>query len=126
MKGNSAPLFLRLGLLMLALIVLATLVAAQDNTVGKTRDLTLREPARAGDVVLPAGSYWVTHVMEGERHIMLFKAMRGEKKEYRISCKMQALPSQAARSEQRFEETPTGTRQLTSLVFAGDKVEHVF
>ena len=126
MKGYSAPLFLRFGLLILALIVLATLVAAQDNIVGKTRDLTLREPARAGDVVLPAGSYRVTHVMEGERHIMLFKATRGDKKEYRVSCKMQELPSQAARSEQRYDESPTGTRLLTSLVFAGDKVEHVF
>jgi len=126
MKGVSAPLFLRFGLLILVLILLATLVAAQDKTVGKTRDLTLREPARAGDVVLPAGTYHVTHVMEGERHIMLFKPVRGEKKEYRVICKMHALPGQAARSEQRFEEAPGGTRVLMSLVFAGDNVEHVF
>ncbi len=126
MKGVSAPLLLRFGLLVLVLILLSTLVAAQDSTVGKTRDVTLREPARVADVVLPAGTYHVTHVMAGERHIMLFKAVRGEKKEYRVSCKMHALSGQAARSEQRFEETPGGTRVLMSLVFAGDNVEHVF
>ena len=126
MKPLNTPRFVRWGVVIFALIVLTTLVSAGTVPVGKSHDITLRAPAHVGDVVLPAGTYQVTHLMENGQHIMLFKALRGEKKEYRVTCKMQELPVTAARDEQHFQELSAKDRVLTSLVFAGDKVEHVF
>jgi len=111
---------------MFGLIVLATMVSAQNVPIGKSHDITLRAPAQVGESTLPAGTYRVTHVMENENHILVFKGVRGDKKEYRINCKMRELPTPAAHDEQRFEEPSPKERILTSLVFAGDKVEHVF
>lgn len=126
MKAWLASRTLRFGALVLVLIVLGTLVSAENVPVGKTRDLTLRAPARVGDFTLTAGTYHVTHVMENGQHVMVFKAVRGDKKAYRVSCKMRELPAVAARDEQHFEEVTAKDRVLMSLVFAGDKVEHVF
>jgi hypothetical protein len=111
---------------LIAIIVFGILVSAENVPVGKTHDMTLRAPARIGDVVLAAGTYHVTHVMENGQHVMLFKAVRGDKKEYRVTCKMHELAAVATRDEQRFEELSSKDRVLMSLVFAGDKVEHVF
>jgi len=126
MKAPYKSVFLRFVLLILVLLVLAATLAAQGTPVGKSRDLTLSSPARIGDVVLPAGDYRVTHLMDGDRHIMVFKSVKGEKKEVRVPCKMQTLDARARHTEQRYEHTPAGDRQLMSMVFAGEKVEHVF
>ncbi len=77
-------------------------------------------------MTLAAGTYRVTHLMDNGQHTMVFKAVRGDKKEYRVSCKMRELPAVAARDEQHFQALTARDRVLTSLVFAGDKVEHVF
>ena len=126
MKAWFAPQVVRWGAVIFAIIVLATLVSAQNVPVGKVHDLTLRAPARIGDIALAAGTYQVTHLMENGQHVMLFKGVRGDKKEYRVSCTMRELPSVAAHDEQRFEELSAKERVLVSLVFAGDRVEHVF
>lgn len=126
MKAWLASRTVRFGALLFVLILLGTLVAAENVPVGKSHDLTLRAPARVGEVTLAAGTYHVTHVMDNGQHVMLFKAVRGDKKEYRISCKMRELPTVAAHDEQHFQELSAKDRVLMSLVFAGDKVEHVF
>lgn len=126
MKAWLASRTLRFSAVLFALILLGTMAWADNMPVGKTHDLTLRAPARVGEFTLAAGTYHVTHVMENGQHIMVFKALRGDKKEYRVSCKMRDLPVPAARDEQRFEELSPKERVLTSLVFAGDKTEHVF
>lgn len=126
MKARFAPCSVRWGAIVVVLIVFGTLVSAQTAPVGKAYDLTLRAPARVGDTVLVAGAYRVTHVMENEQHVMLFRSLRKDHKEYRAICKMRELPAVAAHDEQRFEEVSGKERVLTTLVFAGDKVEHLF
>lgn len=126
MKAYLASRTTRFGALIFVLILLGSLVSAQNAPVGKAHDLTLRAPAKVGEVTLAAGTYHVTHVMDNNQHIMIFKGVRGDKKEYRVTCKMRELPAVASRDEQRFEELSAKDRVLMSLVFAGDKVEHVF
>ncbi len=126
MKGWFSPRLVGWGMVIFALIVVGTLVAAQNGAVGKAHDLTLRAPARIGDITLPAATYQVTHLMENGQHVMLFKGIRGDKKEYRVSCKMRELQAVARNDEIHFEEPSPKERILTTLVFAGDKVEHVF
>ncbi|HVP42617.1 MAG TPA: hypothetical protein VMS96_04260 [Terriglobales bacterium] len=126
MKAWFAPHVLRWGAAIFAIILLGTLVSAQNVPVGKTYDLTLSAPARVGDVTLAAATYRVTHLMENGQHVMVFKGVRGDKKEYRATCKMRELRAVAKYDEQHFAELSAKERVLTSLVFAGDKVEHVF
>ncbi len=114
------------GALLSAFILLGTMVSAENVAVGKAHDLTLRVPARVGEFTLAAGTYHVTHLMENGQHVMVFKAVRGDKKEYRVSCKMRELPVAAAHDEQHYQEVSSKDRVLMSLVFAGDTVEHVF
>ena len=126
MRVVSAPRFVRWGAILVVIAVLGIVAAAENMPSAKVHDVTLRAPARVGDVVLAAGTYRVSHLMDNGQHIMLFKAVRGDKKEYRVSCKLRDLPAAAARDEQRFAELSGNERTLTSLVFAGDRVEHVF
>jgi hypothetical protein len=126
MKACSASRTAWFGALLFAFILLGTLVSAENLPVGKSHDLNLRAPARVGEVTLAAGTYHVTHLMENGQHVMVFKAVRGDKKEYRVSCKMRELPVVAAHDEQHYQEVSPKDRVLMSLVFAGDKVEHVF
>jgi hypothetical protein len=58
-------------LIVLGLSVLST---AERNKFGvsDTPKVTLQEPIKIGDVVLPKGKYKVQHTMEGENHIMVF------------------------------------------------------
>jgi hypothetical protein len=126
MKALSASRTLRSGALLFIILVLGTLATAQAMPSGKAHDLTLRAPAKVGDITLAAGTYRVTHVMDNNQHVMLFKGVRGDKKEYRITCHMRELPAVATNDEQHFQEVSAKDRVLTSLVFAGDKVEHVF
>ncbi len=126
MKAWLASRTARFGALLFALILVGTLLSAENLPLGKPHDVTLRAPARVGEVTLASGTYRVTHLMDNGQHIMVFKAVRGDKKEYHISCKMRELPAVAARDEQHYQELSAKDRVLTSLVFAGDKVEHVF
>ncbi len=126
MKVRSAPIIVRFVLLILIVVVAAVSVSAQGSPIGKSRDLVLRLPAQAASITLPAGEYRVTHVMDGEKHVLVFKALKGERKEFRVPCKMHALDVEARHTEQHYEMTSAGDRVLTSLVFQGEKVEHVF
>lgn len=126
MKSFNASQLARWGAMILALIVVATLVSAQNPPVGKTHDVTLRMPAHVADTVIPAGTYRVTHLMQNDQHIMQFRSLRKDQKEYRVGCTMRELPVPVKNDEMRFEERAANDRVLTSLRFAGDKVEHVF
>jgi hypothetical protein len=54
---------------------LGILLAAEQNKFGvaNTQTVSFDEPIRIGNVLLPTGEYQVTHTMEGENHIMVFK-----------------------------------------------------
>lgn len=98
----------------------------QDAVSWQTRELRLYSSVRAGDVVLPAGIYAVRHLMEGEKHIMVFKTIGKGNKEFRVTCTMLPLAERAARTEQEYRYGAGGERILLSLVFEGDNVKHVF
>lgn len=115
---------------LVAVTVLAALtiaaMARQGSYVSNPKDVEFRTPVRVADMIIPAGEYTMTHVMQGEKHIMVFTSKAKGHAAFRVGCNLVSLPEKATRSEQYYNEAPNGDRILVQLIFAGDQVKHVF
>ncbi len=107
---------------------LSFLAAAKNKFgVADSRSLTLTAPTLVGNVLLPAGDYKVTHTMDGENHIMVFKQLNTKKPaEARVKCQLVPLAQKAARDEAAFGFNAANQRTLHSIIFKGDTAQHVF
>jgi len=108
---------------------LSLLAAATQNKFGvaDSRNLTLTAPTLVGDVLLPAGDYKISHTMEGENHIMVFKQLNSKKPaEARVKCLLVPLAQKATRDEVGYGFNAANQRTLHSMVFKGDTAQHVF
>jgi len=117
---------LLLGVLLCIFIAGFVLAADQPATpgIGKTHTVTLHEQARVGNRVLPAGDYHVQHVMEGEKHIMVFTGSKGQKS--RVECTMVKLERKAEFDSMEYTTAPNGERILTAITFRGETFQHEF
>ncbi len=115
----------KIALLLLGVFLLAVLAVAEGPMVTwKSKDLKLDKSVRAGSVVLPAGDYKVSHMMEGSEHILVMQ-LRGKNQTFRVACKMQPLQTKATQDEQHY--THEGQQAvLTGIVFKGDMYFHAF
>jgi len=109
-------------------VFIAGFVLAADNPatpgVVKTYKVTLYQQARVANVLLPAGDYRVQHVMEGEKHFMVFKDQKGTAT--RVQCTMVKVDRKAETDSAEFNKGPNGERILTALMFRGETFEHRF
>ncbi len=110
--------------LMFSLVIVAFSAAVAAQTFG-ARHAKFDEPVRVQGQLLPAGEYKIDHVMEGQKHIMVFKQVSGDKQEFRLNCTIVQLTSKAKQSTSVYD-TSSGTRVLKAMTFAGDNYEHVF
>ena len=109
----------------LVLLLLGTMVA-KDNPMGIATKQTLdfTQPTIVAGTLLPAGTYTVTHEMQGQTHIMIFK-QKGGTAEAKAKCTLVPLASKATVSEQRFSDNANKQRVLVQMTFYGDKAIHV-
>lgn len=115
----------KIALLLLGIIFLASLAVADGPMVTwKSKDLKLDKSVRAGSVILPAGEYKVSHVMEGSEHVLVMQ-LKGKNQTFRVACKMQPLPTKAAQDEQHYKYEGQQA-VLTGIVFRGDTYFHAF
>jgi hypothetical protein len=109
-------------------LVLALLgsLAAKDNPMGIAEKQTVNFslPTVVGGSLLPAGDYNITHEMQGQTHIMIFKQADGTA-EAKAKCTLVPLKTKATHSEQRFQENAKNQRVLVEMTFYGDKATHV-
>ena len=107
-------------------LVLLGSVAAKDNPMGiaAKQTITFSQPTVVAGTLLPAGTYNVTHEMQGQNHIMIFQQKNGTA-EARAKCKLVPLTAKATVSEQRFTDNANKQRVLVQMTFYGDKVIHV-
>ncbi len=110
--------------IMFALVVVGMTLAVCAQT-GPGRLVTFDEPVRVQGQTLPAGNYHVDHVMDGSKHIMVFKQDAGPHQEFRLNCDLRQLPAKAKQTTKIFD-TSSGTRVLKAMTFMGDTYEHVF
>lgn len=111
------------------LVTFAALLSAGTNKYGVSdvRTLNLTAPTRVGDVLLPEGQYQVRHVMEADNHIIVFKPITsGKAAEARVKCTLVPLKEKANRNAVMYVLNEAKERVLQTLVFSGDKAEHVF
>ena len=109
----------------LILLLLGTMVA-KDNSMGiaTKRTINFTQPTVVGGSLLPAGDYNVTHQMQGQTHIMIFR-QKGGTAEAKATCTLTPLASKATVSEQRFTENANNQRVLVQMTFSGDQAIHV-
>jgi hypothetical protein len=107
-------------------LVLLGSMAAKDNPMGIATKQTINftQPTVVAGSLLPAGDYNVTHQMQDQTHIMIFK-QKGGTAEVKAKCTLVPLPRKATRSEQRFTENANNQRVLVQMTFSGDQATHV-
>ena len=108
------------------LLVSCTAMMASTDTMGVAdkQTITFSAPIMVGGTVLPAGNYTVTHQMNGQTHVMLFKSFNG-KFEAKSNCNLVPLKAKAERSSQRYTTNAKDERVLQEITFEGDKASHV-
>ncbi|HVO79514.1 MAG TPA: hypothetical protein VMT28_02220 [Terriglobales bacterium] len=108
---------------------LSLLASAGQNQFGvaDTRQITFDHPIWVGDTLLPSGDYQVTHSMQGDTHIMVFKQQGGKKPvEVSVKCKLVPLPAKAVQTEKIYVYNDKNERVLQALIFRGDMARHQF
>ena len=113
----------KIAFLLTFVLAIAAVVLAKDNQLGVNRTKTVKfaQEALVGGQVLPAGTYRVTHVMEGADHIMVFKS---DTVETRVKCNMVPLPEKSHQTYYEFRTNEQGARVLQAMVFSGDNFRH--
>ena len=108
-------------------VCLSAIVAAKDNPMGiaEKQTLVLYDPTVIAGTLVPAGTYAVTHEMQGPTHIMIFKQQGGQRVEVKATCTLVPLNAKAKQSEQRFTENAKNQKVLIEMTFKGDTAKHV-
>jgi hypothetical protein len=116
---------------MIALVAAITVFAstamlAANNTMGVAAKQTIAfsAPTVVGGTLLPAGNYNVTHQMNGQTHVMVFKAIGGSA-EAKANCNIVPLTAKAEETQQTYTTNAKNERVLQEMTFAGDKAKHV-
>jgi hypothetical protein len=111
-------------LVLLTVWGLSLFVWAQEPTgFTGSRNVVLTEEGRVGSQVLPAGTYKVTHVMEGAEHIMVFTQ---NQKEFRVKCNLEPLTEKAKATMYWYDDSVRNQPMLQWIEFRGDDFRHVF
>lgn len=107
-------------------IFACTAMLAKDNPMGiaDKQTVSFTTPTIVAATLLPAGTYNITHEMNGQTHVMIFKQVNG-KAEARANCNLVPLKTKAQRTEQRFTVNAKNERVLQEMTFTGDKATHV-
>lgn len=118
-------------MVVIAVCVLGTslILSAGPNKYGvaDTRQITFENPMLVGNMLLPKGEYQVSHTMEGENHIMVFKQLNSKKPaEARVQCQLVPLQAKATATEKTYVLNASNERVLQALVFRGDTAKHMF
>jgi hypothetical protein len=110
----------------LMLVFSCTMMMATTNSMGIAEKQTINftAPTIIGSTVLPAGQYTVTHQMNGQSHIMIFKQVKG-KAEAQTNCSLVPLKEKAERTEQEYTTNAKNQRVLQQITFQGDRATHV-
>jgi hypothetical protein len=108
------------------LLFACTAATASTNAMGIAEKQTIEFTASTliGGTVLPAGEYTVTHQMNGQTHVMIFKQVHG-KAEAKTNCNLVPLKAKAEHTAQRFTVNASNDHVLQEITFAGDKATHV-
>ena len=131
MKGKNKVF--RTGLMATLLLgALGLPLLAQHGETGKKAVIGLSSETRAGDLVLPSGTYQVQHVVG---HSMVFKKVimgsyggtqKVGKEVGRVPCDADELGEKIERTEILMVTDQAGNTRITELRIKGETVRHLF
>ncbi|HEY5884968.1 MAG TPA: hypothetical protein VIT88_09800 [Pyrinomonadaceae bacterium] len=98
--------------------------------------LRLSNPAWAGNVRLKDRMYHVKHVVDGDKHLLIFKSvtlragyqggLMWEGKEVaRLECRVEPVAKSVSNTKVKFGRNAAGERVIEEIQIAGEKVKHV-
>lgn len=98
--------------------------------------LRLSDPVWAGNVRLKDRMYHVKHVVEGDKHVLVFKSVRlragymeglmWEGKEVaRLECRVESVTKSVSNTKVKFGRNAAGERVIEEIQIAGEKVKHI-
>jgi hypothetical protein len=115
---------------LLTVFALGRLLFAATNQLGVADPhiMSFDTPMRVGTALLPKGFYRITHTMEGENQITVFKQMyvKDHPAEARVKCTLVPLREKADHTETFFGQDNANQSVLVALTFSGDTAKHMF
>ena len=136
MRKNPVRLLV-LATMTCAMFSLASTVQAADDypmKSGKMAEISLSSRTRAGNLVLPAGTYRIQHQVKGSNHFIDFTGLaRSDHSNPGIltgysgkaECRFDPLPDKVKRTAVGTTEE-NGVRRVTRIEIAGESVAHLF
>ncbi len=92
---------------------------------GKKGEIHLRTAAKAGDVMLEAGTYRIQHRVEGDRHFVRFVPVGTTGQEHEVACRVEPLQKKA-----RFTSVAMiadgNLHRVTRVEVRGERWAHLF
>jgi hypothetical protein len=109
------------------LVVAGMALAGNMPGVADVQKINFLSPIRIGTTLVRQGNYEVRHVMEGQDHIMVFRALDQKKvPEVRIKCTLVPLAEKAKETQKIYTVNTAKEEVLQELIFRGDTAKHVF
>jgi hypothetical protein len=141
MKSKIHLVLVGLGLVLISLISAPGILAQHTHgpsgeSGSKTGMLRISKPVWAGDVRLTSGMYHVRHVVEGNRHVIVFTAvdlpagykefsMFEGKEVARLECRVEPATKQVRNTKVRFGKNAAGESVILEIQIAGEKINHI-
>jgi hypothetical protein len=141
MKSKTQLVAEGLALVLLSLIPTPRVLAQQTHehnsrVVWKTGMVRLSKSVWAGDVRLKSGMYHVKHVVDGSRHVMVFKpvALPAGYKEFRmfegkevarLECRVELVTKRVRNTKVRLAKNAAGDLVIQEIQIAGEDVKHI-
>ena len=141
MKSKTQIVGLSLALLVISLVAAQGTPAqhSHDHKAGsdwKTGMLRLSGPVWVGNVRLKDRMYHVKHVIEGDKHVLVFKSvtlragyqegfMWEGKEVVRVECRVEPVTKSVSNTKVSFGKNAAGERVIEEIHIAGEKVKHV-
>ena len=141
MKTKTQFITISLALLFISLLWAQGAMAQHSHDHGndsswRTGMVRLTKSAWAGNVRLQSGMYHVKHVVEGDKHWLVFKevtlragyqeGLMWEGKEVaRLECRVEPATKSVRNTKTVLARTASGAQYIQEIQIAGEKVRHI-
>ena len=111
--------------------------AKPEVTIGKKGEVHFNVPVKAGSTVLQPGMYQIQHAVEGEEHVITFKAVTmpagyrhsntpvAKEPAARVVCRVETLDAKVRKTAITLRTNAAGEKEIAEVRVAGESFKHV-
>jgi hypothetical protein len=137
----------RLQMFGLAMLAVSSLLAASpavtaqgatpDVTIGKKGEIHFNVPVKAGSTLLQPGMYQLQHAVEGQDHVITFKAVTmpagyrhsntpvAKEPSASVKCRVEALDTKVTKTSITLRTNAAGEKEVAEVRVAGESFKHL-